>query len=199
MPDRHDTPQQLLERIAQLEIELSNADGHAMHWRMKYEALLQSESGQGVKCRHGWRGSPIDNAIVTPCPACGAKSLFIGEGGHLTCARVPNDFSNGCDSPSVEATVNALKSDLAKAVANHSTDLTPSATAPTQIIDPPGAAVETFRRREGRLPTRAGDHLPLSDRLELAAQACHAAHLLSCEQTCRDAINALDSRSHSDE
>jgi len=62
---------------------------------------------------------------------------------------------------------------------------------PKQIIDPPGAAVETFRRRSGRLPNRLGDQLPLEDRLELAAQACRAAHLLSCEATCREAIAAL--------
>lgn len=29
--------------------------------------------------------------------------------------------------------------------------------------------------------------MPLVDRLELAAQACRAAHLLSCEETCREA------------
>lgn len=65
--------------------------------------------------------------------------------------------------------------------------------APKQIIDPPGAAVEMFRRKEGRLPNRPGDHLSLTDRLELAAQACHAAHLLSCETTCREAAKALSS------
>lgn len=69
--------------------------------------------------------------------------------------------------------------------------------APKQIIDPPGIAVEAFRRKHGRLPTRPGDHLSLTDRLELAAQACHAAHLLSCEATCRDAIEALSIQSAS--
>lgn len=67
--------------------------------------------------------------------------------------------------------------------------------APKQIIDPPGAAVEMFRRRHGRLPNRVGDQLPLTDRLELAAQACHAAHLLSCEATCREALQALSADS----
>jgi hypothetical protein len=33
--------------------------------------------------------------------------------------------------------------------------------------------------------------MPLIERLELAAQACRAAHLLSCEATCREAITAL--------
>lgn len=67
-------------------------------------------------CHHGWRGTVPDEGerIVTPCPACGARSLFIGAGGHLTCARVPSDFGNGCESPSVEETVNALKAQVAE-------------------------------------------------------------------------------------
>lgn len=70
---------------------------------------------------------------------------------------------------------------------------------PVQIIDPPGAAVEMFRRKHGRLPNRDGDQLSLPDRLELAAQACHAAHLLSCETTCQDAIAALSMVTPSEE
>ncbi len=35
--------------------------------------------------------------IVTPCPSCGARSLFVGEGGHLTCSVI------GCPEPGVEA------------------------------------------------------------------------------------------------
>lgn len=37
-------------------------------------------------------GSEPQPKITTPCPACGARSLFIGSGGHLTCAvlRCPN-------------------------------------------------------------------------------------------------------------
>lgn len=43
--------------------------------------------------------------------------------------------------------------------------------------------------------------MPLLERLELAAQACHAAQLLSVEKTCRDAIAALSAteRTISDE
>ena len=76
-------------------------------------AQLRTELEQAKErtCHHGWRGSvPEDGKrIVTPCPACGAQSLFIGSGGHLTCARVPTDHSNGCDNPSVERVVNDLK------------------------------------------------------------------------------------------
>ena len=76
-------------------------------------AQLRAELEQAKErtCHHGWRGSvPEDGKrIVTPCPACGAQSLFIGSGGHLTCARVPTDHSNGCDNPSVERVVNDLK------------------------------------------------------------------------------------------
>lgn len=58
-------------------------------------------------CTHGWRGRSPKNGerIVTPCPACGYQSLFIGDGGHLTCARVPSHGSDGCPSPSVEAAI----------------------------------------------------------------------------------------------
>lgn len=71
------------------------------------------------QCQHGWRGSvPEDGQrIVTPCPACGAQSLFIGKGGHLTCARVPSDTGRGCDNPSVEQAVDDLKRALATAEA----------------------------------------------------------------------------------
>lgn len=65
------------------------------------------------ECHHGWRGSvPVDGqSIATPCPTCGLKSLFIANGGHLTCASVPKDSFQGCQSPIVEDTVRALKSD----------------------------------------------------------------------------------------
>ena len=35
--------------------------------------------------------------IVTRCPSCRAQSLFIGEGGHLTCSVI------GCKNPSPES------------------------------------------------------------------------------------------------
>lgn len=37
---------------------------------------------------------------------------------------------------------------------------------------------------------------PLCERLELAAQACHAAHLLSCEASIREAIVMLTTRTN---
>jgi hypothetical protein len=68
------------------------------------------------QCHHGWRGhAPKDGRrIVTPCPACGSHSLFIGEGGHLTCAVLGSDHGpyNGCPEPSVEDAVNNLKQRL---------------------------------------------------------------------------------------
>jgi HPt (histidine-containing phosphotransfer) domain-containing protein len=71
-------------------------------------ALVESENRA---CHHGWRGTVPDEgrSIQTPCPACGARSLFIGSGGHLTCSRVPSDRSDGCHSPSVANTVKQLK------------------------------------------------------------------------------------------
>lgn len=44
--------------------------------------------------------------IVTPCPACGARSLFIGEGGHLTCGVI------GCKDPSVESAVEKMQREI---------------------------------------------------------------------------------------
>jgi hypothetical protein len=37
--------------------------------------------------------------------------LFIGSGGHLTCARVPNDHGGGCPNPSVADVVKQLRQD----------------------------------------------------------------------------------------
>ena len=49
------------------------------------------EEVEAVACRHGWRGGRPENGdqIQTPCLVCGTKSLFIGNGGFLTCANVP--------------------------------------------------------------------------------------------------------------
>lgn len=35
--------------------------------------------------------------IVTPCPSCNGRTLFVSPGGHLTCSFI------GCKRPSVEA------------------------------------------------------------------------------------------------
>lgn len=75
-------------------------------------ALASPLAGGGpVACQHGWRGRPPERGerIVTPCPACGSQSLFIGTGGHLTCAVVPHGDDRGCPEPSVESAINALR------------------------------------------------------------------------------------------
>jgi hypothetical protein len=46
-------------------------------------------------------GNQPQPKITTPCPTCGGRSLFIGDGGGLTCARL------GCPTPSVEASIEA--------------------------------------------------------------------------------------------
>lgn len=78
------------------------------------ELLTSLEEARRRECHHGWRGSVPDNGqrIVTPCPECGAQSLFIGSGGHLTCARVPTDHTDGCPAPSVKDVVKKLKQRL---------------------------------------------------------------------------------------
>lgn len=47
-------------------------------------------------------GSEPQPRIVTPCPACGGRSLFIGSGGHLTCSYIP------CRNPSVASEIEAM-------------------------------------------------------------------------------------------
>lgn len=56
----------------------------------RIEAALQREREAHVK-------------IVTRCPSCGRQSLFIGEGGHLTCSVI------GCKQPIVEAAFEHLE------------------------------------------------------------------------------------------
>jgi len=47
-----------------------------------------------------------EQRIITPCPSCGHRTLFISDSGHLTCSLI------GCSSPGVEATWNALQKHL---------------------------------------------------------------------------------------
>lgn len=83
------------------------------------EMLALSEALERQACHHGWRGyAPEDGKrIVTPCPACGGQ-LFIGAGGHLTCANVGSSHGSysGCPEPSVEQAIENLKDKLAAAV-----------------------------------------------------------------------------------
>ena len=60
------------------------------------QALEESER---LRCHHGWRGTGVtgEKVIRTPCPGCGGQ-LFIGDGGHLTCAIIECSHE-----PSIEA------------------------------------------------------------------------------------------------
>ncbi len=78
-------------------------------------AALLRRVAEEAQCHHGWRGASAAERISTPCPTCGLHSLFIGFGGHLTCASVPSDHTPGCPQPGVETAVELLKSDLASA------------------------------------------------------------------------------------
>lgn len=122
------------------------------HMTHTQEGCVQALSAQVAeleqkRCHHGWRGSVPDEGahIATPCPACGAKSLFIGKGGHLICSRVPTDHGNGCDNPSVERCVDELKAqvaDLKRQLATAREDMKERCatacelTANTVIVDP---------------------------------------------------------------
>lgn len=48
----------------------------------------------------------MEERIVTPCPSCGAKTLFIGSGGHLTCSWLK------CKEPTVSRAITKLRNDL---------------------------------------------------------------------------------------
>jgi hypothetical protein len=86
-----------------------DSTGDPLAWlKIRLAAYEAQERG----CRHGWRGTPAE-PIRTPCPTCGLKSLFIGTGGHLTCASVPTDHTSGCPEPGVERAVEKLKAQLA--------------------------------------------------------------------------------------
>lgn len=72
----------------------------------------QVERLKAERCRHGWRGRPPKDGqrIVTPCPSCRSESLFIGDGGHLTCASVPTSHGGyeGCKNPSLQDQIEVL-------------------------------------------------------------------------------------------
>lgn len=76
-------------------------------------AALLEDVRQENPCHHGWRGRAAE-PISTPCPACGLRSLFVGSGGHLTCASVPAGESSGCQSPGVESYVDGLEARIAE-------------------------------------------------------------------------------------
>ena len=92
---------------------------------------LQNERLLAEKCQHGWRGSFPENGelIQTPCPACGLKSLFVGNGGYLTCSNVPSDSTKGCPSPIVQVTWDIQQAHIKTALAKlllHKEDATPN-------------------------------------------------------------------------
>ena len=49
-----------------------------------------------------------EQIVVTPCPSCGGKTLFVGTGGHLTCSWLE------CKEPIVETAIAQLEVELAK-------------------------------------------------------------------------------------
>jgi hypothetical protein len=65
----------------------------------------------------------LERRIVTRCPSCGSQSLFLGSGGHLTCAVI------GCKEPGVERAIEALR------VAAKQPKSAPKGTAITTALD----------------------------------------------------------------
>ena len=56
--------------------------------------------------REGEEARQRQPMIVTPCPSCGRRHLFIGSGGHLTCSLID------CKEPSAEDAVDTLRTQL---------------------------------------------------------------------------------------
>lgn len=52
---------------------------------MARELEAKVADSEVVRCHHGWRGAAAPS-IDAPCPACGQRCVFVGEGGYLTCS-----------------------------------------------------------------------------------------------------------------
>ena len=93
--------------------------------------------------------------IETPCPACGSRSLFIGQGGHLTCSVVGTG-QNGCPEPSVQAEFNALRAALEDALTTLVAIAAQPATAGRLWADNPtlGLTLARVRRALGQMEPR---------------------------------------------
>lgn len=107
MTDNTPTPGELANQLDGLLTELTPEQ-----WRtcervrvLMPDVIAALRQAENRTCKHGWRGSvPEDGEqIVTPCPSCGQRSLFIGTGGHLTCGNFV------CREPGVERAVAALR------------------------------------------------------------------------------------------
>jgi hypothetical protein len=90
--------------------------------------------------------------ITTPCPACGAQSLFISIGGHITCSVV------GCKNPIPAAVVDELRDAIRAA---HGALVTIGGQG---VLDDHGVTVgvlaETDGYRELMARLRAALHMP---------------------------------------
>ena len=74
------------------------------------EAIAEGEDVLNASAHTGPFGTEPHPKIATRCPGCGAESLFIGNGGHLTCAVLR------CSQPSVEAAMEELRAALEDAL-----------------------------------------------------------------------------------
>lgn len=178
-----DDLERLVESGRQFRLRMAKSPYEAMNIALSANDLARI--GFALRQLTGTQSSTGEPSEV-PCARCGGRVVEFVVPSDVWNSVVRLDGKEGDDEYLCEACYR-------NAVTAWVRSSRSSKEAPKQIIDPPGAAVEMFRRQEGRLPNRPGDHLSLTDRLELAAQACHAAHLLSCETTCREAAKALSS------
>jgi hypothetical protein len=92
---------------------LQEAETSAVNWRRHVHETSWAE-GRAIECDsraaalRAALSRPAEPRINTPCPACGSRTLFIGEGGHLTCSLI------GCKQPGVERAIAELRPSQAR-------------------------------------------------------------------------------------
>lgn len=68
------------------------------------DAAALHEMGKLAALRAPAVTGEAERRINTRCPSCGSSTLFVAEGGHLTCSLI------GCKQPGVERAIAELRS-----------------------------------------------------------------------------------------
>ena len=130
-----------LQRCVDGEVEYLTVDQQSAH--VLVEAIRQAEEAS----KPGPFGSARQPRIEDRCPACGVRSLFIGTGGHLTCANLR------CANPGVTSAIEELRSTLEDALLTLIAIAAQPATAGRLWADNPTLGATLVRVRKAlRLP-----------------------------------------------
>lgn len=111
--------------------------------KLLLDVIQQAEEAPGP----GPFGSARQPRIEDRCPTCGLGSLFIGTGGHLTCASLR------CENPGVSSAIEAIRSTLEDALCTLIAIAAQPATAGRLWAENPTLAATLVRiRKELRHP-----------------------------------------------